>query len=555
MSALTAATVPIAVRVRNGRYDGMLTGYLHGAPQFTKTDPGGYRSAAFTVDQRLGFRSDMIQPYSRIYFYNRLNGDTVFEGDATFPGQSITSDGSIQEINVEGGAERLNDWTGARIYVDRDLQAWSKTSSSVVATNVEAGDDRGGSGLDALTLAFPTDLHVETNHRCEAGYYRIREAGQTIGYFDYTWDGGHTSGSPGWSVRTIITPPSTLARTEVLNVGGGLSNPQNVTGNDWDTMYTQLIWTGGSSSTGTSGNDICWVSLRGLVVVVRMKLKDGTDRTSGLAGAVTASQVWEDMLGSSMLSSAFDGPTARVDTGTAQWIYQLAYPDGTSPAAIAADLMTYEPGMTWMVGPSTPGVDKYSFDWYTRSDSVRYEAMLETDQQSGGIQPVDQYNEVVARWKDPVGNIRMTLSTQSIPEMTAVGRTRRFFQDLGTVTGDDTNAATANATVLRDHRYPLNTGRVTISRPIVDLWTGRKVQPYEIEPACLIRLVGTDPHPDALNTSLTPNGSTVCRIVGTSYSADNNSVDLDLDVVPYSMALAIRYARQLRQRAQTRRAF
>ena len=147
----------------------------------------------------------------------------------------------------------------------------------------------------------------------------------------------------------------------------------------------------------------------------------------------------------------------------------------------------------------------------------------------------------------------MTTSTQSIPEMDAVGRKRRFFHDLGSVLGDATNVTTANATVMQDHRYPKNTGTLRVSRPIVDLWTGRTVQPYEIEPACLIRLVGISPEPDALNTSLTPNGSTVCRIVQTDYNGDGNTVDLDLDDVPYSMAQAIRVARARRKRGLPQR--
>ena len=547
---MTAGLVPLAVRVRNARYDGMVTGWLHGAPKFQKADPGGFKGGSFVVDQRLGYRSDVIQPYSRVYIYNTRNGDTVMEGDVSHPGRAVSADGALLEVQFD--VDRLNDWSGARIYCDRDLQAWTKTPTALVSSVVEQSEDRGGSGLDSLTLAIPMETHVDTNYRAEAGYYRIREAGQTIGRFDYTDDGGQTSGDPGWQVRTIITPPSTVARTQTLNVGGHTSSPQNVTGDDWDTAYVQLIWTSGSSNTGSVA-DTSWVSIRGLVIVARTKLKDGTNKTTGYANAVTADQVWEDMLGSEMLNTAIDGPNARVDAGTGEFIYQLAYPDGVTPAQIAEDLMTYEPGMTYYIGASKPTNDKYTFKWYTRSDSVRYEAMVWTDEHTGGIQPVEQYNEVLSRWKTPIGNIRMTKTTQSIPEMTAVGRVRRAFQDLGTVLGNDINATTSNNTLLSEHRYPKNTGRVRISRPIVDLHTGRRVQPFEIEPGYMIRLVGVNPTPDALNTSLTPNGSTICRIVNNSYDGENNSADLDLDAVPFSMAQAIRYARHRRQNLQPSR--
>ena len=541
MTSLNASTVPVAVRIRNARYDGMVTGFLHGAPTFSKTDPGGYRAGSFVVDQRLGFRSDMIQPYSRVYFYDKRGGATVFEGDVSHPGLSVGGEGSLLEVTVDGGAERLGDWAGARIYIDRDMQAWTKTSTSVVATNAEVGDDRGGSTADALTLAFPTDLHVDTNFRCEVVYIRIREASQELGWLNYAWDGGHTSGSPGWIVRSIVTPPSTVPRSQVLNIGGsggsgaavGVSIPVGA-----DTAYLQLIWTGAASNTGSTGADIVWVSIMRPIVIARLKLRDGTYKTSASYGdSITAVDVWGDLLGE-QLAAVFDGPNAQLSAGSSYAIQQLAFPDGITPAGVVDELMKLEPTCTYFVGPSVPGVDKYSVRWVTRSTVIRYELVIGTDDYAGGIQAVEQYNEAVTRWKTPVGNIRMTTSTQSIPEMTAVGRTRRFFQDLGTVTGDVLNAAQANAAVLEDHRYPRNGGRVTVARDVVDLFTGRRVAPFEIEPGYLVRLVGVDPSPDALNAT-EANGSTVCRIVSTDYSADTHSVDLALDSIPWSLFRAI----------------
>lgn len=543
MTNISSRLVPLAVRCRNNRFDGNITGYIHGTVNFNKVDPGGYKAANFVVSRKLGYRSDIIQPYSRIYFYDRRTGNTIWEGDVTHPGHSVSDDGALLEVQVDGSVERLNDWSGARIYVDRDMQAWAKTSTSVVATNIEVGDDRGGSGLDALTLAFPTDLHVDTNFRCEGIYTRILESGQTVGRFDYTTDDGHTSGSPGWLVRMLYTPPSTVARSEILNVAGHTSSPQNIAGTNANVLVCQLIWTSGASSTGTSGNDIVWTSLRGLVVVARLFKKDGTNETTGLTNAVTAARVWGDMLGD-MLAPIFDGVNATVDVGTNTDIFQLVYPDGTNCTQIANDLLTYEPGMTYLAGASNPVDNKYSLQFVSRATTIRYEALEWMDIHQGGAQEVEQYNEVATRWKTPVGNIRMTVATQSIPEMSAVGRTRRFFQDLGQIMGDASNVTTANATVLQDHRYPANTGSVVINRPIVDLFTGRYVQPYEIEPSYLIRLVGVAPSPDVLNWTGSSNGAAICKIVQTSYNAQEGAATLDLDSLPYSVYSAIRYARR-----------
>ena len=536
--------VPLAVRVKNTRVDQMLTGYLHGGVKFQKSDPGGFKSGSFVVSKRLGYRTDIIQPYSRIYIYNQLTGDTVFEGDVSHPGRSVSDDGELLEVTVEGGVERLRDWSGQRIFIDRDMQAWELTSTAARGSQANVGDDLGGSGDDALTLAFPNSFHVELNYRAEIGYFRVREAGQLMGYLNYAWDGGHTSGSPGWLVRSIVSPPSTLVRSQVLNIsgsGGSLAIVQNYAAGA-NVAYLQLIWTSGASSS-TAATDITWASMLRIIVQCQYKLKDGVTflPDASYDDYTTAPKVVNDLLGT-VLFDTFDGPNAQVDTGAGYSIRQLAYPDGVNPLQVLDDLMEFEPGCTYIVGPSTPTDDKYSFKWMARNDVVRYEFSTWADDYSAGAQPVDQYNEAVTRWKSPTGLAKSTVTTQSIPEMDAMGRTRRFFQNLGDSTSDLDNATQANAAVLADHRYPKNGGQVTVSRQVVDLFTGRWIQPFEIEPSYLCRIVGVSPSADALNSS-TRNGSTLCRIVTTDYDADSHSASIALDSEPWSMYRAIARAK------------
>lgn len=541
MSYATAAELPLAVRVRNARYDGMVTGWLHDEPKFGKLDPGGHDAGSIVLDQRLGFRTDIMQPFTRVYILDKRTGDVVFEGDATWPGTGVSSDtGPLVSVNIEGGNKRMGDWTGARIYIDRDFEAWKKTNTANVSTNVEAGDDRGGSGSDALTLAFPMDQHVEANHRAEAIYDRIREAGQEIGWLNYAWDGGHTSGSPGWLVRSIATPPSTVVRSQILSVAGGASSGAVWGGSlptDSTSCFLQLIWTDGSSSTGTSGNDIVWCSFLRIVVQAKLLLKDGTARLAGsYSDFINAVDVWNDLLGD-QLSAVFDGPGAQLDAGTSFQIRQLAFPDGVTPQQVVDELMTFEPGCTYYIGASNPANNKYSVKWLERSPVPRYEAMVWIDEQESGIQEVDQYNRVVGRWRTPVGNLRITVATQTIPEMDAVGIVRTYWHDLSNTTGDTDNVAQANAKILADHRYPANSGRVTINRPIVDNWTGRTVMPWEIEPGAMIRIVGVNPTPDGVNAAV-PNGGGTCRIVKADYGG-SAGMALDLDGVPVSLLRAI----------------
>lgn len=548
MTALNASAVPVAVRIRNARYDGMVTGYLHGAPTFTKTDPGGFRAGSFVVDQRLGFRSDMIQPYSRVYFYDKLGGSTLFEGDVSHPGRSISTDGALLEVQVQGGAERLTDWAGMRIYTDRDMTAWTKLmSTSIASTTVDAGENKNGAGTEALTLSFGLNVHVENGYKAEAIYTRIRESGQTLGWFNYAWDAGVTNAS--WRVHSMVTPPSTTVRDQAANTSGSGASGAVVGGSipvgaQW--AFLQLEWTSSGSNTGD--NDVVWVSYMTPIIVARLVMKDGSFKTgASYSDTITCFDVVNDLLGD-QLAESFDGPGATVETGAGYQIKQLAYPNGVNPLTVLEDCLQFEPGMTYTVGPSSASNDKYSFSWATRSEAVRYEFVLWTDAHSNGVQPTDQYNAAVTRWQTPAGRISQSVTTQTIPEMDAVGRTRRYFQDLGNESGDLDNATQVNLTALEEHRYPANGGQVTVSRAVVDLFTGRRVEPYEIEPGYLCRLVGIDPSPDALNATA-PDGGTVCRIVATNYSADSHSVSLELDSVPWSLFRAIAYAsKRTRQR-------
>lgn len=546
MTALGEGLVPLGVRIKNTHYDGGVTGYLIGGVKYTKTDPGGYRSASFTLSYRLGFRSDMIQPYSRIYIYNKLNGATEFEGDISHPSRSVVDTGETLEVNVEGGVERLNDWSGGRIFVDRDMTAYKKSGDSVTAANIDPGEDRGGSGDDALNLGFPGDLTVKPNDKINASYWRIRECGQQLGRINYSWDGGHNSAT--YNVRLIVTPPSTVARANVLQIAGGGGSGAVVGGSipiGANVAFLQLVSLAAANvNTGTL--DTVWASFLDPVIVARLHLKDGTFKTTGYTDSVSAIDVWEDMLGdSTILAASFDGINAILDAGDGVAIQQLAYPDGVTPMQVADDLMKFEPSCTYIVGASFPGIDKYTIKWMSRTNIVRYEFNTHTDAYTPNAQGVDQYDVAVSRWRTPNGTARFTTTTQTIPEMTAAGRTRRFFQDLGEETSNNANATQANLAVLQEHRFPQNGGQITVAREIVDLFTGRRVQPFEIDPGYTCRVIGVNPSRDALNDQ-PRNGSSLCRIVTTNYDSDANATSIDLDSEPWSMFRAIARAKKTR---------
>lgn len=541
MSAWGAQEVPIGVRVRNTHYDGMVTGYLHGGVQFTKADPGGYQSASFVVDQRMGFRSDMIQPYSRVYFYDKRGGDTIWEGDVTHPGRSWSADGSLLQVQVDGCMERLNDWSGSRIYVDSSFEGWEKNTTSITSTEVLTGEDRGGSGLQAMTLAFPMNQHVETNDRVEAIYRRIDDAGQQLGLINYSWDAGLTNAS--WLIRLLVSPSVTVARTNTANTAGGAGSLAYV-GPSWTApksiAFLQLLWNSSPSSTGNV-TDVVWASIMELNITAYLWRKDAT-RRAGVDHAVyvDAPMVIEDLLGdTSILYNTFDSDNATIDVGDAVQLDHFVFVDGTTAKGVLDELMKFETGCTYLCGASTKTTDKFSFKWVQRSFFPRYEAYTWIDEHSTGNQPTEQYNRAVTRWRDKTGLVKATVSTLAIPEMDAVGRVRTFYQDLSNVSGSTANVTVANTQALVTHQTPKNGGTVTIQREIVDLFTGRRVQPYEIEVGELIRISGVDPSPAGITTPTDTDGKRIFRIVSAAYSSDSHSVDLELDTEVVSLMDAV----------------
>lgn len=541
MSAWEVQEEPVAVRVRNGHYDGMITGYLHGGVQFTKADPGNYQSASFVVNQRMGYRSDMIQPYTRVYFYNKRNGETIWEGDVTHPGMSWSADGALMQVQVDGCMERLNDWSDARIYIDSSFEGWEKVTTSITSTELIAGDDRGGSGDQALTLAFPMNTHVDANYRIEAIYLRLDAAGQQIGLIDYSWDAGLTNAS--WLIRGIVSPGAVVVRTNTANTAGGASSLAYV-GPSWtapkDIVYLQLLWNSGPSSTGNV-SDVVWASIMQLRIVAYLWLKDGT-RRAGVDHAtyVDAPMVIQDLLGDAgILFNTFDSLNARIDVGDGVQLDQFVFVDGTTAKGVLDEWMKFETTCTYLCGASSRTSDKFSFKWVQRSNTPRYEAYTWIDEHSTGNQPTEQYNRAVTRWKDRNGRTQATVSTLAVPEMDAVGRVRTFYQDLSNVSGSLSNVTIANTQALFTHQTPKNGGTITITRPIVDLATGRTVQPYEIEIGELVRVSGVDPNPAALNFSVDTDGVRIFRIVAMSYDSETHSAELTLDTEVVSLMAAV----------------
>jgi hypothetical protein len=260
---------------------------------------------------------------------------------------------------------------------------------------------------------------------------------------------------------------------------------------------------------------------------------------------VLASEVVQDLVG--RVLTRFDGHDAFI-AQTSTHIDQLAYPDGTTAFDVLGDLMGLDGAFYWAAWQTIPASGKYRFEWLPWPVSVRYEADVVDGFDSPGS-AADLYNSAVVRWKDRSGATRSTTVMSSVQALTDAGLIRSAAIDLGDEVGSAANAVSAGQAFLAEHAVPSNRGTLTLSRPVLDLERGRLIWPWEIRPGGLIRVRGIHPRADALNAT-GRDGSTVFRIVSTTFSARDASAELELDAYSRSTSQAIA---ALQSRSQQRR--
>jgi hypothetical protein len=141
----------------------------------------------------------------------------------------------------------------------------------------------------------------------------------------------------------------------------------------------------------------------------------------------------------------------------------------------------------------------------------------------------------LVRWTAANGRARSTRVTQAQTDLDNAGLTREALVDLGDNAGSSANATQAGTKFLADHNSPPNAGTLTISKPVLDLVSGRTVMPWELVPGTLIRVRGVLPRVDALNAT-DRDAVTVFRVLSVEYSASTNTARLELDSYPRSLA-------------------
>ncbi|MEU5946319.1 hypothetical protein ABZ793_12245 [Micromonospora sp. NPDC047465] len=513
--------IPLTVRLRTARADRHVTADARDLVM-RWTDPGGYASCTVPLDRPLTLQPDEVAYYGQVTVYDARDGSVAWDGRMEDPGRSAR-DGQVWDLTAVGGQAHTRDRTVPLFYVDDPLPSMDRVGINAPGGTDSRGEDPGGSGDDALILQFPQGQTLATGARVAMRYRALWDAGQKLARFDYSWDAGVTDA--GYTIEGLAgtgTGAAETPRTQTLSTAGGGSSPRTVVttfANGRDMLYVRLVRTGAGV---TVANDNTWVSIRSMRATAMRYLRGGGEQTSGYASTVLASEVVADLLG--RLLPDFDGTNATI-APTTYPIDQLAYPDGVTAAQVLDDLLALESGFTWRVWERTQA-GGYRFEWVARPSTVRYEADVADGYDSQGSAD-GLYNAVTVRWRDTAGRVRTTTRTAVVPDLVAADLTRQASIDLGSDVGSLAAAQRAGDQFLAEHQAAPNAGRLRVARPILDLETGRMVQPWEIRPG-LIRVRGILPRADELNAT-SRDGVTVFRIVSSEFRASDGAATLELD--------------------------
>ncbi len=524
--------VPLAVRIETTRADRQLQGEIDDLT-FRKVAVGGHASARFTLRRPLTTVAPEIETYAPVSIIDTRNGKGAWFGRQADPGRSAGSDGQLYEITCEGPSAFLRDRTVPLIYIDAELSGWEKYGGSVRAGIVQADESDDGDE-DVLKTQFPSGTDVLNGDYVAARNLRIHNAGLHLASISFTVIGGGDTSS--FRMQVVAEPSGLVLFDEDLSTSG---TGTFFTLDDWafpaDDRTRLQILRDGPTTTPDDGAHILW---GGLLLQATRYTEYGVEITSPSEyndSYIYAWQVVADVIGR-LGQTYFDGADAFIDeTGTHQ-VTQLAYPQGVTGAQVLDDMAELEPGFVWQATDRLAN-GKYRFAYVAKPTTVRYEADVVDGLEAQG-DSVELYNEVIVRWKDRRGRFRTTPVTANVQALTARGLTRSYPIDLSADRGSPENATRVAQEFLAAHATPGNASRLTISRPILDITSGRTVQPWEIEPNTLIRVRGINARPDALQAAAR-DGSTIYYVAAVEYTASSNSAVLELDAYSVTTARAI----------------
>lgn len=487
---------PLAVRIGDGLVDRHVPARKAHDLRFTKSAPGGHQGASVRIDlprdefPRLG-------PNDRIYVYDKRTGRTVWDGYTDNPGATDNSGGEGFELVAMGGMARASDESRALVYIDRDLNAWTRSSGASAAAKTDVGTDPSGSvAVDGLLCQFPPGQPIATNSRTPIEYRALEGAGLEFGAMSLRVLDGKTDAN--YEVELYWAPPIPVG---IAQLGAYNSN---------DSAFSKYVGDASSPASGanivgvrlrrsgaatTVADDNTWAFFYNIAVLGRRVDRDGTVLT-GAAGMLDATFVtphWvvEDLIGRML---TFCDPLTAENEALSVQLDQLAYHDGATAAQVLEDLSLHDADIYWGIGETLRnGLHRFWYrSWDTRLGTPEYTGFRYEISTADGYTDTggdnDLCNRIAVYWTDEKGNKQTTVRTADVDGLGgAPGDVGARTRDAEPVTlpdgrGSLTAAERVGDAILATKAAPPASGTATVTRPLLDYYSGNTVMPWEIEP-------------------------------------------------------------------------
>lgn len=506
--------------------------------------PGGYASVEIEIPRRL---DEPVYKGATIRVYDTVTGETAGEGRIIEQGRGNGGTWTLSALGT--GLAALGDRDEPYAVIDTNLDPIArevqigatyalkggskrskrkgkkgkpvkpyKVKTGVVASKVEVAAAPNGTDIEGLLFTIPAGTTNTASAAISAEFRNFARCGQRLGsYYFRFWCGV----ANGWTVRadaqTVGGDSNTWSQSWATSAPAGVWRTHTTDFDVTRNAFQLRVVTGAASTAGANVWAHAWsIWLRSQLLDKNGNVRPGADHATT---DVYAHDVFCDIV-----KRRTNLAIGSVATGTTAF-HQLTWYDGATPREILDEICEGDPTLTyhaWENGEISldPVIGELRYQF---NATHGFDSPAPTTEVYGGVivtgVTADGYPDRYELIRDPAG------------------RTTTFEMADTFVAAD---AQAAAELFLDNHAAPPNAGTLTVAEPVMDLQTGRLVEPFMIRAGSICSMNGVQGAASPLSDAVPVlDGSTVFRIVSVAYSTSSGTATLELDTNVFDVDRAV----------------
>jgi len=505
--------------------------------EFTNIENGGFGSGSFTLQRPISRKQ--MDTYVDALIFDTRTGKQVSGGRILTPGRSASEQGQVSRITFLGeGPSAMSAVERPYWLVDQTLENnFIKSYRTTKRLEVSVGNSPVQSDEEATLFCDVTEgIILATNASAEITSRLPTRTAQRLGSIGFK-DKAGISNSNFRTIACVLSADRSIVDVVIDDAWSTTISAVRIAtaGTDFSDRYDVLFLFKRISSPSPTTTEDYWATVRDFWMRSQLYGQDGVLRTTGLTNSyVLAGEAFVDWCVQNC--PTFDMANADIAPGTYQFD-QLSWPEGIDGPSFMDELLEFESALMWGVFEKQPN-GKFRTELVARTTLPRYEVSI--DEGYDEPAPADELcNLAYVVWTSKAGRPQMTrvptTGVASVPELDARGGVPQSkVLQLGDEVGSTAQAVQRGQAYLDSHASVPNGGKLEIgaSTRVRDLFTGRMVAPWEIQPGYVCRVAGLAPRTDTLNPVGSPSGSTLVRPVSMNWSDSRSTATLQLDAYP-----------------------